>query len=210
MNRLLFILICPFILGSCIGKYDSEAQQAGISDAAVLPNRKALDTVKVDLTKSSMHWKGTKMRGSGKHEGIIQLKEAYFLSKEEQLVGGSFTADMQTISVTDIPEHEPIPIRNLNNHLKSADFFDVEKYPNATFEIIELKRHTTDSLKVTGNLTMKGITKEVVFEAFEQKPIFSTKFTFDRFEWDIAYSGNWTDQTLVDRKVELTILLILE
>ena len=54
--------------------------------------------------------------------------------------------DMTTIGVTDIPEHEPVPRNNLNNHLKSSDFFDVEKFPTSEFQITNVKQITSDSL----------------------------------------------------------------
>ena len=72
------------------------------------------------------------MRGAGKHEGKIALKSGYFITQNGQLKGGKFIVDMQTIEVTDIPKHDPIPRNNLKNHLKNADFFDVGKFPNGT------------------------------------------------------------------------------
>jgi len=47
-------------------------------------------------------------------------------------------------------------------HLKSADFFDVEKYPAITFESKKIEQAGSDGQKVTGNLTVHGVTKEVV------------------------------------------------
>ena len=48
-----------------------------------------------------------------------------------------------------------------NKHLKSADFFDVEKYPELTFKSTSLKEDGKDSYKLSGNLTLHGITKPV-------------------------------------------------
>jgi polyisoprenoid-binding protein YceI len=50
-----------------------------------------------------------------------------------------------------------------DDHLRSADFFDVEKYPTMKFESTRIEK-TGDGLKMTGNLTMRGVTKEVVFD----------------------------------------------
>ncbi|WP_413576224.1 YceI family protein [Bdellovibrio sp. HCB290] len=49
-------------------------------------------------------------------------------------------------------------------HLKSADFFDVEKFPTITFKSKKVERSGDDELKVTGDLTIRDITKEVVLE----------------------------------------------
>lgn len=51
-----------------------------------------------------------------------------------------------------------------NQHLRSPDFFEVEKYPTMTFKSTSLKSIGKDKYKVTGNLTVKGITKEVVMD----------------------------------------------
>jgi polyisoprenoid-binding protein YceI len=114
---------------------------------------------------------------------------------------------MTTINVSDIPEHETIPRTNLTDHLKGVDFFDVGHFPTATFEITTIKKKIPDSLKVSGNLTIKGITKTITFDALYTDAIFSTTFIIDRFQWNIAYEGSLIDKTLVDKDIELTIRL---
>lgn len=51
-----------------------------------------------------------------------------------------------------------------DNHLRSADFFDVENYPEMTFESTYIRKVDDDEYELTGNLTIKGITKEVTFD----------------------------------------------
>ena len=51
-----------------------------------------------------------------------------------------------------------------NNHLKSADFFDVEKYPTMTFKSSTIKNAGKDQYKLSGNLTLHGITKPVTMD----------------------------------------------
>lgn len=51
-----------------------------------------------------------------------------------------------------------------NNHLKSADFFDVAKYPELTFKSTSLKKTGNNQYKLTGNLTLHGITKTVTMD----------------------------------------------
>ncbi|MBT8204254.1 MAG: YceI family protein [Eudoraea sp.] len=211
MNRCFLIITLFILLSSCIGKHNSGAQKAIISEkSAKVENDTKGDTIRIDLSKSNIYWKGTKMRGAGKHEGEIEMQSGYLITKNNQLVNGSFVVDMTTIGVTDIPEHEPIPGNNLNNHLKSPDFFDIEKFPTSEFKITNVKQITSDSLLISGNLTLKNITKNVQFGAKYIEKLFSTKFTFDRFQWNIAYEGNFADKTLVDKDVELTINLITE
>jgi polyisoprenoid-binding protein YceI len=53
---------------------------------------------------------------------------------------------------------------NRDGHLKSADFFDVAKYPTLTFESTSVKAAGTNKYKVTGNLTLHGVTKPIVLD----------------------------------------------
>ena len=211
MNKFFIIITFLVLLSSCIGKHNSDAQKAIISAVRTELNTETTgDTIKIELTKSNIHWKGTKMRGTGKHEGEIELKSGYLVTENKQLVNGKFVVDMTTIGVTDIPEHESVPRNNLNNHLKSSDFFDAEKFPTSKFQITNVKQITSDSLLTSGNLTLKDIAKSVEFGAKYQGKSFETKFTFDRFLWNISYEGNFADKTLVDKDIELTIKLETE
>jgi len=210
MNKQLLILIVPMLISSCVGKHNSNAQEANIGKAQKEQNSLTKDTLQVDLSNSDVYWKGTKMRGAGKHQGQIQLQDGYFLTEQNKLVGGRFTMNMNTIQVTDIPEHEPVPRKRFNDHMKSEDFFNTEKYPTSEFTITKINDLANDSILVSGNLTIKDITKNISFKAKSKEQVFSTKFTFDRFEWNIAYEGNWADKTLVDKDIELTIKLKIE
>ncbi len=82
--------------------------------------------------------------------------------KGNQLVGGSFVLDMTSINSTDLTgEYQ----QKLNGHLKNGDFFEVEKFPTATFKITGVKKNNDkiyNSL-VTGNLTVKGKKNAVTF-----------------------------------------------
>lgn len=53
-------------------------------------------------------------------------------------------------------------IKKRDDHLRSADFFDAAKFPSMTFSSTRVERDGKDKLKVTGNLTIKGVTKPVV------------------------------------------------
>ena len=115
-----------------------------------------IDTVDIDLSRSTVNWKGTKMRQTGKHEGTAELHSAYLLFQDAQLIGGHCKIDMSTIKVTDMPSHEVIARNNLENHLKGEDFFDVEKYPYSKFHISEVKQTASNEKLMSGNLTIKG------------------------------------------------------
>lgn len=206
MIKKLFFILLTLFLSSCFGKHNSDAPEATVAkENAVSSNKIPGDTLRLDLSKSYIDWKGTKMRGAGKHEGTIELKNGFLVIRNQELVGGHFIVDMSSISVTDIPEHEPIPRKNLINHLKSSDFFNIAKFPTSEFQITSVKQVTIDSLMITGNLTIKNITKGIEFGAIYRDKKLKTKFTFNRFHWNINHQGSWKDNTFIDKEVELTI-----
>ncbi|SFA76718.1 YceI family protein [Algoriphagus aquimarinus] len=156
MNELLGF-ICGLVLLSCAERSDSKSLEYIF---APISNVEA-DSIEIDLNESKIYWKGTKMMGLGKHEGEMEIRSGYLLKTNGQLTGGEIIVDMKSIKVTDIPASDPIPIRNLTNHLKSADFFDVDTYPFSTFRIVQIKRNEHGELLISGELTIKGITNSI-------------------------------------------------
>lgn len=64
-----------------------------------------------------------------------------------------------------------------DNHLRNEDFFDVEKFPKAEFEVLGLEDIGSDAVKGKGKLTLKGITKEYQFQATVSKTADSEKYS---------------------------------
>ena len=171
--------------------------------------------VPIDIKRSEVKWKGTKMRGLGKHEGIVNIKNGYYETKEGELYGGKITLDMNTIMVTDIPDHEPVPRRRLNNHLKSDDFFGVDKYPEAEFLIKKIIERQGNEVLVEGELNIRDVSDRIsvllVLKKEDSKiKAITSSFKFDRFNWNIGYEGSWVDRTLVDKEVEISLILYAE
>ena len=80
------------------------------------------------------------------------------LSLNEGSIGASHVE--ATIDATSINTRDA----QRDGHLKSADFFDVEKYPTLSFRSTGVKRTDDGELAVTGDLTIHGVTREVVFQ----------------------------------------------
>lgn len=172
-----------------------------------------VETVAVDTTDSVISWKGYKVLGS--HEGTISLKSGDLQMQDGALVGGSFVIDMGTINCTDLTgEYKG----KLEGHLKSADFFGVEKFPTATFNITNVvSRGTTGSYKITGDLTIKETTKPVRFnvQITEEngQQIATGEVEIDRSDFDVRYGSgsffdNLGDNTIYD-EFDLGIRLVL-
>lgn len=211
MNKLR-ILVLLLLASSCVEKSNSEVQKALIQKQQSLSYIGVLtvDTLKLDLGQSKLYWKGTKMRGAGSHEGEVRINKGYLLRDKTGLTGGKFEIDMKSISITDIPITDPIPIKNLTDHLMQTDFFDADNFHFSEFEITEINGHYTENLEISGNLTIRGITKNISFLAIQRGNSISTRFLIDRFDWNIAYEGSWADRTLVDRNIEFQIELVLD
>ena len=208
MVRLILVSLYAISIYSC-DKIDNTYEHISIKNYKALQSYDVVDTMKIDLSRSSIKWKGTKMKGLGKHEGYIGFENAYFLCDQDKITGGQLIVDMTSLSVTDIPEHEFIPIRNLNNHLKSEDFFDVMSFPISTFDIRQIEYTSDNTLRVNGYLTIKNITNPISMIAIQQDNTFKSVLRFDRFDYNISYEGNWIEKTLVDREVELSVAIYL-
>ena len=142
---------------------------------------------KVDASKSTINWVGKKVTGS--HEGTITLKEGALIFKGKKVVGGNFTVDMTTINTTDL---EGKGKANLDGHLKSDDFFGVEKFPTATLVIKSLGEKGNGVYVVTADLTIKGKTESIKFDLTVTGNTASTTLKVDRTKYDITYkSGNF-------------------
>ncbi|WP_111668972.1 YceI family protein [Algoriphagus litoralis] len=211
MNKIgmLFLLI---MASSCVDKSNSEVQKALVQaqQSQSKIDLLELDTIKLDMERSKLFWKGTKMRGAGSHEGEVKITQGFMLKDKNGFSGGKFEIDMKSISITDIPKTDPIPIKNLTEHLMHSDFFDVDNFPTSEFEINEIKIHLSENLEVSGNLTIRAITKNITFSAIQRGNTISAQFLIDRFDWIIAYEGSWADRTLVDRDIEFRIALVLD
>jgi len=163
-------------------------------------------TKKVDAAKSSINWLAKKV--TGQHNGTVNLKEGALVFKGKKLVGGSFTADMTSLTSTDLTGEW---LGKLNGHLKSEDFFGTEKFPTATLVFKTIAKKGADVYAVTADLTIKGITKPVSFELATTANSATTKFMVDRTVYDIRYGSKSFFESIgdkaIDNEFELTVAL---
>ncbi len=85
----------------------------------------------------------------------------------------------------------------LTGHLKSADFFDVENHPQATFESTAIAANDDGTYTLTGNLDLHGVTKQISFPATiqvdDQGFSATAEFSLNRMDFDIKYPGKPDD-----------------
>lgn len=150
----------------------------------------------VDVTNSKITWKGHKVTGT--HDGHITLqKGALKFDDKNQLTGGSFIMDMPTLTVTDL---EGEMKGNLEAHLKSDDFFSTEKHTTATFVITNVSGKD-GKYKVTGDLTIKGITNPNTFDMVVSGNTAKADLKVDRTKYDIKFRSASFFDNLKDKAI---------
>lgn len=156
------------------------------------------------VVASDVHWWGYKIAKTeaSSHDGTVNVKSGNIVMKGNQVAGGSFVLDMTSINATDLSgEYQT----KLNGHLKNGDFFEVDKYPTATYTITSVKKNDDKIYNyiVNGNLTVKGKTNAVSFPAKISYTkgvvsLVSNKFSFDRQKFDVAYKAAMQDVLVKD------------
>jgi polyisoprenoid-binding protein YceI len=149
--------------------------------------------VNVDTGNSTVVWRGYKVLGE--HHGNIDLKKGVLNIEDNKIVGGEFEMDMTSIDNSDLSGGSK---DKLVGHLKSDDFFGVENHKTSKLVITKAVRKSAGDYRITGNLTIKGITHPVIFNATTEVEDNVTKanatIRVDRTMYDIKYgSGKFFD-----------------
>jgi len=172
----------------------------------------------IDLGESQVLWVGRNLLN--RHWGAVAISEGWFEISDGVLSGGEFAIDLNRIECSDLDENSGRDL--LIAHLQSDDFFDTGKYPGATFRILSSRSiaGATDgapNLHVDGELTMKGVTQALAFDAVagltaEGKPAAQATLAFDRTLWNVIYgSGKRFHRLgghLVNDLIELQIKIV--
>tara|TARA_B100001057_G_C22869919_1_gene958267 strand:+ start:9279 stop:9893 length:615 start_codon:yes stop_codon:yes gene_type:complete len=150
----------------------------------------------VKIKNSTLTWVGSKVTGS--HEGTISLKSGRLSFDNNALIGGEFVIDMTTIICTDLSGKGKASIEG---HLKSDDFFSVDKFPIASLTILDVKKNGLNQYQVNANITIKGITQKIMFDTEIKEKMAKAKLVIDRTLFGIIYkSGNFFKE-LADKAI---------
>lgn len=149
-------------------------------------------TYVIDTEASTLKWTGKKV--TGQHEGTINLLSGTMLQQGD-IFAGLFGVDMTSIVCTDLDAEGGA---NLVGHLSSDDFFSIEKFNSAVFNLQSMTPNDDGTYTVKGELTIKGITNTISFPAkvdmSEGVMKANANFTIDRTKWNIKYgSGSFFD-----------------
>tara|TARA_R110000868_G_scaffold111773_1_gene301535 strand:- start:36243 stop:36812 length:570 start_codon:yes stop_codon:yes gene_type:complete len=141
-------------------------------------------TKKINTTSSTVKWTGKKI--TGQHVGTIDLSSGSLIFKDDFLKGGTFTVNMKSLQATDL---EGDYKKQFEGHLKSEDFLGVDKYETATLVFKKIKTKSKQNYMVTGDLTIKGITKSITFNLLVSSNFAKTTVVVDRTNYNIKYGS---------------------
>lgn len=162
-------------------------------------------TFTVDTANSVIRFIGY---GVGKnHPGKFKVSSGTVAIKGNEITGGDFTINIRSL---ELEQKDDMFQNKLRPHLLSGDFFDADKFQNAKFEITHVEPYKPNdkdtsivkgaNYNISGNLTIKDVTKNVTFPAHVDLDANTLKakadFDIDRTQWKMNY-GN--DKTLGDK-----------
>lgn len=212
ISNLFFIASIIFTIAACSSP-SSQGENAEVGEAReAAPVADSAEWYGVDIAKSVITWIGSKP--TGQHNGTIGIAEGQLAVYDGKITGGQFTIDIKSLQDHDLSGEDKA---KLETHLMSEDFFSADEYPTAVFQIVSaVPFDTTETIedkaqfkskytpatlrafmvknpthKISGNLTMRGITKNVTFPARvavgQNQVEAEAKFNIDRTDWNLSY-----------------------
>jgi polyisoprenoid-binding protein YceI len=151
----------------------------------------------VDVKNSQVNWFAKKVVGNDNHKGFIPLANAEVVAGPKgEVTGGTFVFNMKGFESTDLSGNMKA---KFEGHLKSDDFFGVEKPGNdkATLKITKV-----EGTKAMGELTIMGTTKPVELVFTQDGKTYNGKYTLDRTQFGIKYGSNNFFKGLGDKAID--------
>jgi len=182
-NFLKFLTIVA--IGAAVVSCKKKADEAATTDAAEVATAEATATkYMANATESVIEWTGYKPTGS--HVGTIKIESGVFSVNDGNLESGTFIIDMNSLADSEANA-------KLEGHLKSADFFEVETYPSAGFEVTGFEMVDGKTM-LSGNLKLKDVENNVTFPVTTSVDgdvftLTSEMFTIDRSKWNVKYGS---------------------
>ncbi len=204
------LLLAVSLLTACGPKGEKVEAKDAVKETTTTA---AATAYSVDTQASKIIWTGSKP--TGQHTGTIGIKDGSVAVVDGNITGGEFTIDFTSLVCTDLKPGEGK--EDLEGHLKTGDFFEVEKFPTGTFKVTSAEAVSGDATithNVTGNLTMKGVTKSVtipmnVAMMGDKIAAQSTAFTIDRTQWGITFHSGTIAGTAKDKIINDQVGLVV-
>jgi len=202
------------LLAACGGNTSDKAQTSEQQEAAAASGT----TYAIDTTATTVNWQATHKGGLAPRFGIIKVTGGSLSVDDGQLSAGDLEINLGGLQVDpqSVTEKDKKP-GDLEGHLKSADFFDVEKHPSAKFVITGVAPYDSTQQKsllpgatniISGNLTLKDSTLNISFPAqvavTDNDVTAKAKFTIDRSAWGVNYKTEGSPENwAISKEVEV-------
>jgi K(+)-stimulated pyrophosphate-energized sodium pump len=193
MNILIKLMsIVSLVIAPHISMKGEHGAHGNAHETHVIAPAKLVDaTYTINAEEAKLEWVGKKV--GGQHNGTVNFASGNLIVENGVLTGGEFTVDMTSIVCLDIPADDESNAK-LVGHLKSADFFGVDSFPQAKMMITRVETIEGNSYKVTANLTIKNITNEVNFvtrivQMGDEVVMAEASFNVDRTKYGIKFKS---------------------
>lgn len=202
------VAIGVLTLTSCGGPSGNKVDSGDAQSADGAANG---DVYTVDLTNSVIEWSGAKIAYG--HNGLMSLSSGNLVMNGDNITGGEFTIDMNSIVNVDI--EDPEKNEQLVGHLMSEDFFETSTYPTAKFVVTGAQKGEGNSHAITGNLTLKETTRSISFNAdvvvdAGVVTAVTPQFVIDRSEWNVRFGSKSFFNDLKDDFIKDEIGLVIK
>jgi polyisoprenoid-binding protein YceI len=186
---LIFLLMWAALAACSNPASDKPAAKVGeASPPASSPKSVATETLAITPENSKVEFTASKVTGS--HNGSFKQFSGSVGLAADNVANSSVTVDIETASVV---VDEP----DLTAHLKTADFFDVAKFPKANFASTKIEAAGGDNYTVTGNFELHGVKKSISFpatiKAAADSVAVNAEFAINRKDFGIVYAGKADD-----------------
>jgi len=178
----------------------SKIKEAVVAEGSVNVFAGVTGTFNVDVQASEVAWKAQKVGGG--HNGTIDISEGKLEVADDKLNSATFTIDMK--SIVDIDITDTSKKAGFLGHMLSQDFFVADTFPTATLLIkTAVFVPEAKNYNITADLTIKGITKEILFPATfavkDKELEGDAEFTIDRSRWGITYGSKTVVGSAADK-----------
>tara|TARA_B100000686_G_scaffold343241_1_gene423728 strand:- start:345 stop:1013 length:669 start_codon:yes stop_codon:yes gene_type:complete len=209
MMKNILLIVLLFVVG-CGTKKDAEISSTTLEQ---ISPEQGIYSVHID--KSELSWIGKEL-STKIHTGSLNISNGIIQVGDDNSVSGNIKINMSTINVTDLQGRSK---EMLEKHLRSADFFEVENYPEAQINFKSKSfNKLVNQISFEGDLTIKDITNPISFNAtlIESSPYLKANaiLSFDRSKYDVRFrSGsffeNLGDKLILD-DIDVNIKLVTE
>jgi len=207
MKKLIRSIFSLSIAASMVACGGAEKKAETVVEEAPVEETVEVKELVINAAESKVMWEGS-MLGLYSHSGTINVSEGQLTLEGDKIAAGKFTVDLTTINPTDenYQEEEGHTKADLVGHLSSGDFFMVDSFPAATFEVTA---HNVEAGTLTGLLTIRGNTVEEMVKDVQVNAAEGTangKLVFDRTKYNVSFSHPAKEMVLSD-EISLDIAL---